>query len=158
MGENQNKGGSIMCKATKVAEYIINTIPVDNLKLQKLLFYSQAVHLVLNNKKPLFEDKIEAWMYGPVVPNVYKKYKKFGYEILQPSQNQKTSLTDSEIKSVDMVIDYYGNMSGVQLVAKTHQESPWKDVYVANKKNILITNQSIYDYFVNQFEFDETEI
>lgn len=145
-----------MCKAKNVAEYIINTIPVDNLKLQKLLFYSQAVHLVLNNKTPLFKDRIEAWMYGPVVPTVYKKYKKFGYEILRPSKNQKSTLLDSEIETVDMVIDYYGNMTGVQLVTKTHQEAPWKNAYVANK-NILITNESIYDYFVNQFEFNETE-
>ena len=145
-----------MCKAINVAEYIINTIPVDNLKLQKLLFYSQAVHLVLN-KTPLFNDRIEAWMYGPVVPSVYKKYKKIGYEILQPSKTQKATLSDSEIESIDMVIDYYGNMTGVQLVTKTHQESPWKDVYVANK-NILITNESIYNYFVNQLEFDETEV
>ena len=145
-----------MCKAINVAEYIINTISVDNLKLQKLLFYSQAVHLVLN-KTPLFNDRIEAWMYGPVVPSVYKKYKKFGYEILQPNKTQKATLSDSEIESIDMVLDYYGNMNGVQLITKTHQESPWKDVYVANK-NILITNESIYNYFVNQFEFDETEV
>jgi uncharacterized phage-associated protein len=59
-----------MAKAFEAAKYIINSLPVDNLKLQKLLYYSQAVHLVLNGKLPLFNEAIEAWDYGPVVPRV----------------------------------------------------------------------------------------
>jgi len=47
---------------------------ISNLKLQKLLYYAQAWHLV-NFDVPLFGDSIEAWDFGPVIPNVYRQYK-----------------------------------------------------------------------------------
>ena len=144
-----------MCKAIDVANFIINTIPVDNLKLQKLLFYSQAVHLVLTKGIPLFSDRIEAWMYGPVIPSVYKKFKKYGFEQIPQSQNSTAALSEAEIKSINIVIGFYGNMSGVQLIARTHAESPWQDAYVQGKRNILISNKSIYNYFKDAFEFEE---
>jgi uncharacterized phage-associated protein len=71
-----------MASAGDVAKYIIKSLPVDNLKLQKLLYYSQAVHLVLNDKAPLFPGVIEAWDYGPMAPPVYREYKQYGLEII----------------------------------------------------------------------------
>ena len=40
---------------------------ISNMKLQKLLYLAQGIHLALENGAPLFEDTIEAWKYGPVV-------------------------------------------------------------------------------------------
>lgn len=51
--------------------------PVSNQKLQKLLYYAQAWYLVEYGKK-LYEDDIEAWVHGPTIPSVYRKYKKHG--------------------------------------------------------------------------------
>lgn len=143
-----------MCKALDVASYITNNSQVDNLKIQKLLYYCQAVHLVLNNSKPLFTDEIQAWQYGPVVPNVYHKYKKYGLDLVPP-QKQRHELDSEELKTVGIVLDYYGNMSGTRLINKTHQESPWKDVYQPNKRNITISTESIYNYFKDKLVFDE---
>lgn len=116
-----SNGGNI-AKVFEVANYIIDTIPVDNLKLQKLLYYSQAVHMVLNDGERLFNDNIEAWQYGPVVVCVYRKYKRCGFDtIKQPKQPAiKSRLISNEIQSIDMVLQYYGGMSGVELIAKTH--------------------------------------
>jgi uncharacterized phage-associated protein len=41
----------------------------SNLKLQKLLYYAQGLHLALYNE-PLSKGRIEAWKHGPVVPSV----------------------------------------------------------------------------------------
>ncbi len=52
---------------------------VSNLKLQKLLYFIQAYFLT--NKKdntPCFDEKIEAWDFGPVVPEAYHEYKQYG--------------------------------------------------------------------------------
>lgn len=143
-----------MCKAYDVACYMTHCTQVDNLKIQKLLYYCQAVHLVLNNSadKPLFTDEIQAWQYGPVVPNVYHKLKKYGLETV-PELKEKNELSENELKTVNMVLDYYGGMSGTRLINKTHQESPWKNAYVPNRKNIIISNQSIFDYFKDKYEF-----
>ena len=68
----------IYVQAIEVAGYICNyptMSDIDNLKLQKLLFYSQTVHLVFNSE-PLFSDEIQAWDYGPVIPSVYEKAKR----------------------------------------------------------------------------------
>ena len=143
-----------MCKAYDVACYMVNSEPLDNLKVQKLLYYCQAVHLVLNKSstKPLFTDEIQAWQYGPVVPNVYHKFKKYGLDSI-PAQKTKNNLTEDELKTISMVLDYYGKMSGTRLINKTHQESPWKNAYIPNKKNIVITNEAIFDYFKDKYEF-----
>jgi uncharacterized phage-associated protein len=50
---------------------------MSNLKLQKLMYYAQGFSLVLFNK-PLFPERIEAWIHGPVIPAVYHKYKGYG--------------------------------------------------------------------------------
>jgi uncharacterized phage-associated protein len=55
-----------------------NHKPITNKKLQKLVYYSQAWSLVLNNKK-LFNEPIEAWVHGPAVRSLYCRYKNFGF-------------------------------------------------------------------------------
>jgi uncharacterized phage-associated protein len=63
-----------MARAHDVAAYIILKLrSVDAMKLQKLLYYSQAWSLVWDDR-PLFSSKIEAWANGPVVREVFKAY------------------------------------------------------------------------------------
>ena len=40
---------------------------LTNLKLQKLMYYSQAWHLALRDI-PLFNEDFQAWVHGPVLP------------------------------------------------------------------------------------------
>ena len=47
---------------------------ITNLKLQKILYFAQCAYLALYDK-PLFEDEVLAWEYGPVISSVYNKYK-----------------------------------------------------------------------------------
>lgn len=146
-----------MADVFKVADYIIGNCPVDNLKLQKMLYYSQGVHMVLNDGKELFPDEIEAWDYGPVINRVYQKYKNNGMSPLQIKTNDTSEccLETKEIASIDMVIEYYGSMSGASLVARTHNEEPWKNNYVPNYYHKIIPKKDIYDYFREALTFDE---
>lgn len=145
-----------MCKVMEVAEYIINTLDVDQLKLQKLLYYTQAVYMVRNEsfEKCMFNNKIEAWMYGPVIPEVYRNYKKYSFDIIPKNKVKKNILTTEQIQTIDMVLEYYGAMTGVELISRTHQEEPWKNVYVPNKKHIIITNESIYNFYKDKLQFN----
>jgi uncharacterized phage-associated protein len=131
-------------------------MPVDNLKLQKLLYYSQAVNLVLRDKAPLFSEPIEAWDYGPVVPPVYRKYKEYGLDILPPLDESVTiDLSSDEIETVSLVLGYYGEMSSLELVNKTHQELPWKQSYKPGIPSHEIPIDLIYDYFKENLVFNE---
>lgn len=143
---------SIMDKVEHIANYIIGILPVDNLKLQKLLYYCQGVHLVAY-KKPLFDTPIEAWRYGPVVPNLYRKYKKFGFETISLSTEVKNLFLDKEeISSIDMVLEYFGQMSSLTLVNKTHNEKPWLAYYEEGKNN-TIPLDNIQKYFKATLKF-----
>ena len=52
---------------------------ISNLKLQKVLYFIQAYFLIDKTKNaPCFDDKIEAWNFGPVVPAAYHEYKQYG--------------------------------------------------------------------------------
>ena len=143
-----------MANVFDIASYITNIIEVDKLKLQKLLYYTQAVSLVRFNK-PAFSEKIEAWEYGPVVPEVYKKIKKYDVPI-KIKRATDEPIDTNIIEAIDMVIKYYGDMSGIALMAETHSEKPWKDAY---KKGINseITAKAIKDYYKTVYTFESNE-
>jgi len=147
-----------MATAFEVAKYIVKSLPVDNLKLQKLLYYSQAVYLVLHDKTPLFEEDIEAWDYGPVVPPVYREYKQYALETIPPPQiDESTSLNLEEMKAVDMALACFGVMSGPALISQTHYEAPWKNAYRPGRPSMKISIDSMYKYFKECLDFSTDE-
>ena len=86
-----------MHSASLIAKYIIERCDhynqtISNLKLQKILYFVQAEFLVEENRRCFFEE-IEAWDYGPVVPNVYRKYKMYGAANI-PYVGGKTEFTN----------------------------------------------------------------
>jgi uncharacterized phage-associated protein len=137
-----------------VASYISNLLEVDQLKLQKLLFYTQAVSLVRFNKQA-FSETIEAWEYGPVVPEVYFKVKKYDVPI-KIKRVSDDPIDPDIIKAADMVIKYYGGKSGVALIAETHSEKPWINAYKKGR-NSEITPRAIKTYYKNIYSFDTNE-
>ncbi|MGR5987198.1 Panacea domain-containing protein [Bacillus sanguinis] len=79
--------------ARMVAQYFLSrSTPntdrsITHLKLQKLAYYAQAWHLALNGiDQPLFKDKIEAWVHGPVCPSLYSVFKGAGRFEIQPEE------------------------------------------------------------------------
>lgn len=115
--------------ASSVAKYILHYFQkknssINNLKLQKLLYYSQAWHLALNDT-PLFSDRIEAWVHGPVVPSVFREYKAFRWSPIIPPAGA-CELDDQAAKHIDEVLSAYEGFSSWDLARLTHSESPWK--------------------------------
>lgn len=96
---------------------------MSNMKLQKMLYYQQGFHIAYFNT-PLFEEDIEAWMYGPVVPCVYHYFKGKGKMGLEPI-SEEIELSDAEEALFNEVYEVYGEYSASGLINMTHQESPW---------------------------------
>ncbi len=95
---------------------------VTNLKLQKLLYYAQAWHLALH-KKALFNDAIEAWVHGPVVPGVFRRFRDYKWStITEPLSGGCTDFFTSHISEIFRV---YGHLTATQLERLTHKEEPW---------------------------------
>jgi uncharacterized phage-associated protein len=141
-----------MAKAIEVAQYIVDVIEVTPLKLQKLLYYTQAVCLVRYGK-PAFEDTIEAWDYGPVIPAVYNRFRSTKAAV-KISPRIPINLDPDVMLSADIVIDYYGKMDGPALIRETHSEAPWRNAYREDKNN-PISNEEIKTYYKTIFSFSD---
>ena len=55
---------------------------LTNLKLQRMLYYVQGWHLGLYGS-PLFDEPFEAWIHGPVIPEIYRHYQAFGFNPIE---------------------------------------------------------------------------
>ena len=112
-------------------------------KLQKLLYYIQAWHLVHLNGAPLFVDEPQAWVNGPVYYDVYTKYGHYKmYDCMRASTADATADTVSEQMNaalaaltitpeqadvIESVIVAYGFMPTDKLIRMTHAEAPWAE-------------------------------
>ena len=117
----------VLAVANKILAYgasATNGELVSNLKLQKLLYYMQGFHLAVFGE-PLFEEEIEAWMYGPVVPSVYDHYQEYGNKGIEPESEVLELSSEEEALFAD-VLRVYGDYSAIGLMNLTHNEYPWK--------------------------------
>lgn len=102
-------------------------IEITNLKLQKLVYFVQGFALA-QLEHPLFQEEIQAWTYGPVIPKLYRLLKRYGSApitgVLAANDNMDG---DKEACSVvRSVLDKLGNLTSTQLVRLSHMEhSPW---------------------------------
>ena len=96
---------------------------ITNLKLQKLVYYAQAWYLAFNDK-PLFDDPIEAWVHGPVVPTLYETFKEFGRRPIDITV-EKIDVPFGVMKHLTEVFGTYGKFSAFDLETLTHSELPW---------------------------------
>lgn len=133
-----------------VAQYIIENVKgLTPMKLHKLLYYCQAWSLVWD-ETPLFNDRIEAWVHGPVVPILFS-FHRGSFEMPEiPFAN--TSLLSKENKeTIESVIKFYGKKSPSYLVDLTHNETPWQDARKGlspmERGNQIITNDSMHGYY-----------
>lgn len=123
----------------------------SRLKLLKLLYYIQGYHLAMFNA-PLFNDRMEAWLHGPVVPSVYQWVKNLTDEELQDeAMNDKQmgalNLHPQQTKLISEVLNIYNKYSAYGLRDKTHTEMPWLSVYEKDKNN-EITQDSLKNFFI----------
>jgi uncharacterized phage-associated protein len=119
---------------------------ISNMKLQKLLYYQQGYHLAYFDS-PLFDEDVEAWWYGPVVPVVYDKYKHLGKDVIKYT-GETVLLTDEEERLFDKVYGVYGQYSALGLSDLTHGEKPWRSVEPG--KGHVIPKESLTKFFKHE--------
>lgn len=115
-------------KEYDIANYLLSKCreagePITNLKLQKLLYYAQAWHLVLFNKE-LFCEDFQAWVHGPVLLSQYHRFKDNQWRPIM-DEVDKPSLTKAEEKFLDKIIEVFGCETPIALEQMTHNELPW---------------------------------
>jgi len=141
-------------KSIDVAKYILdqNETPMTTMKLQKLVFYSHAWHLVWK-KEPLVSNEVfQAWENGPVSYLLFDAHRgkyvvsKEDFQVGDPSE-----LSDSGKEVVDVILSHYGKLTGGELSELTHAEEPWLKVRTGLKNKTLtsqdMSNQSIVEFY-----------
>ncbi len=117
-----------MASVFDVARYILKKQgPLTTVKLQKLVYYCQAWSLVWD-EQPIFDEPIEAWANGPVVPALFQEHKGF-FRISEKDLKLGScrNLTKDQKETIDGVLGHYGEKTAQWLVDLTHLEEPWKE-------------------------------
>lgn len=100
-----------------------------NLKVNKLVYYAQ-VESLRRRGTTLFDDRIEAWQYGPVVPAVYRAFRDFGRAPITAAPVENPNATTDEMAVIAYVSRTYGKMTPYDLVSMTHRDGgAWSRVY-----------------------------
>lgn len=136
-----------------VAQYILEKEgEMTAMKLQKLVYYSQAWSLVWDGET-LFDSKIEAWSNGPIVPALYQAHrKKFKVSTSTFSnRGESSNLSDTQKETVDAVLSTYALKSPRWLSELTHHEQPWinarKGLNRGDRGNQEISLESMAEYY-----------
>jgi uncharacterized phage-associated protein len=147
-----NYRGNNMARAVDVARYILSKAgEMTAMKLQKLVYYSQAWSLVWD-ESPLFEEEIQAWANGPVVPVLYE-YHRGQFKVSEDifDEGDIETLTDNQKDSIDKVLDALQEKSGQWLSELTHMEAPWKhvrgDLKPTERCDKVISLAAMHEYY-----------
>ena len=119
---------------------------ISNLKLQKLLYYAQGSFLAIKDQL-LFDEDLLAWEHGPVVSEVYQKYKKYHSSGIPFDEEYKNNITKEDESLLKEVYRVFGKYSAWGLREMTHNETPWKET----KRNGVISVESIKEYFKKHY-------
>lgn len=117
-----------MANIFDVAKFILKSYRygISTRKLQKLTYFAQGWHLALTDK-PLFAEDFSAWPSGPVSRDLYREHKGlYGISTEALKKGNAGSLDEVEAAIVEVVIDNYGSLTGVQLSELTSKAgTPW---------------------------------
>lgn len=120
-------------RAVDIADYVvsrcIDTSPISNLQLNKILYFIQRDFLQ-RTPDGLFREDFEAWQFGPVVPEVYYRYCGFGGAFILGRPQTVIKLDKNEERKVLEIVDSKSRLMPWELVKDTHKEGhAWDLIY-----------------------------
>lgn len=119
------------------------------MQLVKLTYIAHGWSLALRDVD-LFKNRIEAWKYGPVIPDLYQATKQYGrnpmpLELIGGDDDFPVGVEDK--KFLEEIFEAYGHLDGIKLSYLTHQAgTPWTKVY-APSLNAEISDALIAEHY-----------
>ncbi|OZC35628.1 hypothetical protein B9Q17_00850 [Marinobacter vinifirmus] len=123
------------------------------MQLLKLVYIAHGWTLGLLSR-PLVDDDVEAWRYGPVIPAVYHAVKHYrDSPVSRIDTATPAHLDPEEADIVDQVLTIYGDKNGIMLSSITHQpNTPWDKTWRSFGKNAVISNDVIEAHYASLYE------
>lgn len=111
------------------------------MKLQKLMFFAQSWY-IRKLDSSLFGESFERWEYGPVIPSLYREFRKFRSRTITISEPlpETAVFNETDIQFLNKIIEVYGNFTGPQLSWMTHQPGT---AWSLGVKGSVITNNEL---------------
>lgn len=134
-------------------------LTLSPMKLMKLTYIAHGWALAILDRD-LFRNRIEAWQYGPVIPDLYHATKQFGRNeipLTMVGEPQDTSVDPETHTFLESVVDKYQNFSAIALSNMTHQTgTPWDNVYVPNMRGVEIPDHLIKQHYEEMLRASQT--
>ena len=128
---------------------------VTPLMLQKILYFTQGISFAVQGKA-MFTENCEAWVHGPVYPEVYELFRDFKFNPIDDDRfsmldGKENELTSKECDIIKLVVSTFGVYGGKTLERITHNEAPWETARAGYDEGIPsrepVTKESIKEYF-----------
>jgi uncharacterized phage-associated protein len=119
-----------MYDARQIANWFVGRAAQDGRRLSimallKLVYIAHGWHLEMR-RSPLIANKIEAWKYGPVIPDVYNAFRQQGIDVHSPVPAPGMAPAASDIHLLEEIYRIYGSLPATKLSDLTHEPgSPW---------------------------------
>ncbi|OAZ16057.1 hypothetical protein V425_10020 [Lactococcus lactis RTB018] len=111
----------------EIADWFLAKESMTPKKLQKLAYYAESWSRALLDRSIVQDTEFEAWAHGPVSPELYDKYRDYGWNDI-PKNNKFVDISDEkDLDLLESVWLTYGEMSANALEAQTHVETPWRN-------------------------------
>lgn len=149
--------------ARAIANYFISLMDKDGdaltpMQILKLVYIAHGWNLAINGRL-LVEDPVEAWRYGPVIPDLYHGVKKFGrHHVIGPiGGGRRATVRNAHEEDIDLaetILAKYRDWEAFELSRMTHHKgTPWYIVWHEQggkfKRNVVIPNELIQDHFID---------
>jgi uncharacterized phage-associated protein len=159
---DRSNWGTKMATIHNVADFIILRLTegrdsLDQLKLQKLLYYVQAWNLAIHDRR-MFDGRFQAWIHGPVNRSIYDRfspqkrlYSRIGSSEISEGFRSEADLSAEDRLHIEEVLTEYAGLTGDQLETMTHQERPWilaRQGFEPDQRcEVLIDEDEMRDYY-----------
>ena len=142
--------------ARKIAEWFVAWAEIQedaeltNLKIQKLVYYAKLAYMKKTSGVNLFNDRMEAWAHGPVIPDLYHELKQYGRGPVESDEFVSETFNWDDYRSVeDTLVEVwqeYGPYSAWALRNKTHTEAPWIKNFRDDERGLEISDADLKAY------------
>lgn len=111
---------------------------LTNMQLQKLVYFAHGWYLAWKNE-PLISDSVKAWNFGPVIPPLYNRLKKYGNDVVTEPISGEVQLDDEKVNDfLKKVYERYRSLNGAQMSYLTHKEgTPWAETWSKDQFSVI---------------------